>query len=178
MTTRLERLARRIDANLDRLLETLRAMTPEQRSFEPGGDAWSVNQVAHHLLLVQSISVGVMEKNRGRQSARRNLRQRLGRIGVAMVLGLGIKVRNPAPPTTPDPEITFEELEPRWSEERARFGGLVASMDDASLGEAGFKHPISGPLTVGESLDFLACHLEHHLKQIERIRALPGFPAA
>ena len=152
-------------------------MTSRQRAFRPGDEAWSPNQVAHHLLLVQSLSVDTIEKNRGRRSARPSLRHRLARIGVGFVLRFGIRVRNPAPPTTPDPGMTFEELEPRWSAERNRLRALLAPLDDSALADAGFKHPISGPLDLGGSLDFLACHLEHHLRQLDRIRAAPGFPS-
>ncbi len=171
-------LTGRVEGDIERFLAEMSALSSDQRRYRPKDGAWSPNQVAHHLLLVQSLSVGVMEKNGGRASAPRSWMQKLGRIGVFVILRFGIRVRNPAPPTTPDRDIAFEELEPLWAAERARLQALVATMDDAALRSAGFKHPISGPLTVAESLDFLACHLEHHLRQLDRIRADAGFPAA
>ncbi len=92
------------------------------------------------------------------------------------VLRRGIRVRNPAPSATPNPEIGFEDLEPRWAEERTKVAILLESMGEAELDQAGFNHPIAGPQTVAESLEFLVTHLEHHLRQLGRIHSHAAFP--
>ncbi len=153
-------------------------MSVEQRSFRPYEEAWSSNQVAHHLLKVQQLTFDSIEKLDRQPSQRRSLLQSVAKLGVASVLKFGFKVRNPAPPTAPEPAVRFQELEPLWREELTRLRKWTASRDDSLLGCAGMKHPISGPLSQAETLDFLACHLAHHLRQIARLRAHPEFPAA
>ncbi len=174
----LARLHDRLDGGLERMLAELGQMSEAQRRFRPHADAWSPTQVCHHLLLAQRGSVGSIEKVRGKKARHRSLGQRLGHRAVRLVLRLGLRVKNPAPSAAPDPAISFEELEPEWAGERARLRRLLESMGEHALGEAGMKHPVAGPLTVEESLTFLAGHVEHHLRQIGRIRAHPDFPAS
>lgn len=177
MRERLTELGDRIEAGIERLLGEMGAMSATQRGYRPTEDAWSANEVAHHLLKVQQMSLSAIEEWRDKPARPRSLKQKIARVAVAAVLRFGIRVRNPAPPTSPDREITFEELEPSWAAERARVKRLLDSLDDAALAKAGMKHPVAGPLNVGESLDFVACHLEHHLRQLERLRSDPRFPA-
>lgn len=166
----------RLERGLDQMLGELRGMSEAQQRFRPAVEAWSATQVSHHLLLAQSGIVGAIEKMRGRKAERRTLADRLKHQAVRLVLFGGIRVRNPAPSATPDPDVAFEELEPLWAKERERTRGLLDSMDEAALGEAGFRHPIAGALTVLDSVVFLAGHVEHHLRQLRRIRSHVDFP--
>lgn len=173
----LAELHERLDGGLERMLTDLRGMSERQRRFRPGGEAWSPTQVSHHLLLAQRGTVGAIERLRGKRARRRTLVNRLGHQAVRLVLWAGIRVKNPAPSATPDPSVTFDELEPEWAGERSRLRQLLEATDEGALGEAGFMHPVAGPLTVAESLTFLATHCEHHLRQLGRIRAHADFPA-
>ncbi len=166
----------RLESGLERMLAELRRMSEAQRRFRPHEGAWSPVQVSHHLLLAQRGTVGAIEKLRGKKPRRRSLAQGLAHQAVKLVLRCGIRVKNPAPSATPDPTVTFAELEPEWAGERARLHELLESMDERAAGDAGFKHPVAGPLTVEESLAFLAAHVEHHLRQLDRIRADANFP--
>lgn len=176
MIAPLEALHDRLNAGLDRMLSELRGMTEEQRRYKPDEPTWSATQVSHHVLLAQTGIVDQIEKMRGQKSRRRSLFESLRHQAVRFVLWCGIRVKNPAPSAAPDPNVTLDELEPSWAAERARLSGLLESMGEAALADAGFKHPIAGPLNVAETVTFLATHVEHHLRQLDRIRAHPDFP--
>jgi hypothetical protein len=150
-------------------------MTGEQRTFRSAPDVWSPNQVTHHVFTVEKLSVETMEKLEGRKSAPRSLAEGCKKLVVQAVLGAGIKVKNPTR-TTPDPEIDFEEIESEWPAVRARLEQLLARTDDPASA-AGIRHPIAGPHSLAESIEFLAAHLEHHLRQLGRIQAAADYPA-
>jgi DinB superfamily len=54
---------------------------------------------------------------------------------------------------------------------RARTLAAVAALDEATLGRVRWSHPEMGSLTLLEMFRFLGIHEEHHLPQIQRIRA-------
>lgn len=177
MIARIERVHDRLSAGLDRMLGELGGMTAPQRRFKPDESTWSATEVCHHVFLAQSGIVDELEKMRGRKAIGRSLSQSLWHQVVRLVLWSGIKVKNPAPSAAPDASVTLDELEPRWASERNRLRGLLEGLDESALGDAGFKHPIAGPLSLEETVTFLATHVEHHLRQLRRIRSHPDFPS-
>lgn len=167
----------RLDSGLDDLLTVLRGMTDEQRRYRPEPDAWSALEVAHHVFLAEKGTAAALEKHLGKPSRRRGLKAKLGYLAVGAIFRFGIPVQNPSKAVTPDPAVSFEELERDWREVRRQMTDLVASMDDDAVGQAGLNHPIAGPMTVRETMAFLAGHLERHLKQMRRLRAHESFPS-
>lgn len=178
MVPRLQELCDDLDRRLTELLGTLREMDEAQRSYSPRPGAWSPLQVAQHLLIAERGTGGTMAKNLGRPSARRGLGARLGYLAVWIVMRFDLRVRNPARSTEPGAERPLDEIERDWSEVRSELREALEAAPESALRQAGFKHPVSGPLTLEESLVFLVRHLDHHLVQVERIRRAPGYPAS
>lgn len=166
----------RLTSGLDDLLTVLRGMTDEQRRHRAQPNDWSALEVAHHVFLAERGTVDSLEKLRGRPSRRRSWKNKLGNLAVGVVFRLGIPVQNPSKVVTPDPAVSFEELEREWREVRERMLDLLQSMDEGAEKHAGMNHPIAGPMTVKETMAFLAAHLERHLKQMRRLRAAESFP--
>ena len=175
--SRLAELHAGLGERLERLRAELGAMTEAQRHFRPEPGAWSPLQVAHHLYLAEAASVAAMEKAAGRPSRRRGLVKRLGYFGVWVVLKLGLRVKNPAPAATPDADVDLEAVDRDWREVRARLAALLERLGESGRHSAAMMHPVAGPLDLEEALLFLGRHLDHHLRQIGRIRQHPRFPA-
>jgi hypothetical protein len=178
MNRELKKYHLRLSSGLDDLLVVLRGMSDEQRRFRAKPDAWSAIEVAHHVFLAERGAVAALEKHRGVPARRRTLKQRLGKAAVAAVFRFNIAVENPAKVITPDPEVGFDELEREWWAVRDQLLELLESMDASSLTDWGLNHPISGPLTVEETMAFLADHLERHLAQIRKLRSAESYPTA
>jgi hypothetical protein len=167
----------RLTSGLDDLLLVLRGMTDEQRRFRPEPDDWSALEVAHHVFLAERLTVTSLEKLRGQPSRKRGLKAKFGKLAVAVVFKLGIPVENPSKMVTPDPAVGFDELESEWREVREQMLEVLEAMDEDAPGQAGMSHPFAGPMTVRETLAFLAAHLERHLGQMRRLRSEKSFPA-
>lgn len=160
------------------LLAEVRDLTPEQRSFRPGPDSWSLTEVLHHLALIDhgvghNLREGLPEGKR-----RPRLRQRLLGPVVNWVLRTPIKVKAPTDKVLPDPDIGFEEVDETWRQARAELTAQLDKIDADRVGTPTFIHPISGPLTPARVLAFLNDHLSHHMHQVRRIRNHPDFPTA
>ena len=70
--------------------------------------------------------------------------------------------------------VPEESDDPAWMEVLEAFLGQLT---DAEARAARFRHPIGGWVTAGQGVAFLAGHIGHHARQLERIRRAAGFPA-
>lgn len=165
-----------LEARRHRLVADLDRYTPEQQTFRPSPGAWSVRDVAEHLLRVEQ---GVLQAASGPQRpdpGRRTLRHAMGALLVRLVFALGIRVRMPVRGIQPRGQLSLAELVRQWDEARAEMAGFLRSIAPDQVRQPLLRHPVAGPLDLAGGLDFLARHWDHHLRQIRRIRRAPGFP--
>ena len=177
MTAPVESSLRSLEEGKAGFVEVLKAMSPEQRAFRPVAGGWTAEEIAHHVFRAEHGSVASMIKLTGRRSKSRSLRQRLLKAMVGVVLRLGMRVKAPSKALYPETGVAFEDFEAEWDEVRARLVDVIGAVEEPTR-TAGFQHPISGPLTVAEGLDFLARHLRHHRRQLDRLLADSGYPSA
>jgi hypothetical protein len=69
----------------------------------------------------------------------------------------------------------FEELLRQFEAARERTLRFAA-VTQADLRSRAFPHPFLGPLDCYQWLLFLAAHCERHSRQVEEVKADPGFP--
>ena len=93
------------------------------------------------------------------------------------VLKTGIRVKNPVPEAAPDTDIDLGRLVELWEQARIDLSEVLSEVKERGLQYAAYKHPVGGPFTVEDSLEFLVAHLDHHLRQLQRIQGNPSFPA-
>ena len=151
-----------------------------QAQFKPHPEKWSITQITEHMVWAEQ--VGVM----GMWKALQAFSQ-----GTSLWEG-----------SNPNKGLTIEEVVARtWQPKeqvpdvaRPQWGGTLAYWR-ASLGSCAFTlqqlgkalvgqdlhsliypHPISGPLSVHQRLQFLRFHLNRHQGQIEKLTQHPQFP--
>jgi hypothetical protein len=176
MVPKLARLVSALDARTDEFLADLEAMSPEQRTFRPGGEAWSPVMVAHHLALVE---IGAAERMVARQvglKRRRRLRQKLFYPIVHFVLRSSLRVKVPSRRMLPDSEVGFEDVRRQWQAAREAIRSALESLRPEEVCEEAFRHPIAGPVDFAEGIGLALEHVDHHRRQIDRIRSSPGYP--
>ncbi len=88
---------------------------------------------------------------------------------------LRLRARIPAKSVDPAGEASLEELERRWEKTRADFRAYLNSLAPDEADRSIVRHPIAGPMNPTELVVFLGRHLDHHLRQIKRIRCADGF---
>lgn len=166
-----------LESRRERLLAELRPLAEEQLAYRPRSGAWSLQEVAQHVMLTERVTVEAMVRHRGKRSGRRRFRQRIGYALVWAVLRLGLRARNPVRMVAPERDVKLAEVEREWLEVRRELRGFLAGLGEEGMRQAALKHPIAGPLDVREALDFLMLHFDHHLRQVKRIFGARGFPA-
>ena len=159
-----------------RFLDTISGWDDAQLAFRPRASSWSALEVAEHVLIAEQVSIDTMLRLAGRRSKARTLVQKLGYALVWLILKLKIRVSSPARVTNPTGSMTLREIRADWEVARRRLREHLSSLETEGLREAGFAHPVAGPLTLQEGLRYLERHLRHHQAQLERIRRHSRFP--
>ena len=167
---RLEQLERATEI----LLRAAEALGPAATKA-PGPGQWSAAQVVYHLVLAETgINAYLQKKLASSEQLQRGgvgakLRSWLLRV-LLRVPGLKFK----APPRAGiEPDVArmppLPELRQHWAQERRQLEQLLNEFPGKQLNQAIFKHPRSGMLTIGQTLDFMLDHVLHHQQQMRRI---------
>ncbi len=159
------------------LLAELERHTPEQRSFQPEPGAWSLAEVAHHLLLVEQGVLRVLSDAERAPPGPRRIRDWIGSAAARLVFALGIRVKVPVRGVRPKAGVPLEEIRQQWDDTRAAVAGYLEGTTEATLRRPVLRHPVSGPMDVLQGLIFLTRHFDHHLRQVARIRRAAAFPS-
>lgn len=153
--------------------------TPEQLQWSPGPNQWSLLQVAQHCLLVEELILQQVKKNRERkmQIPSAGLLAGPKLLWASILMTLPIRLRIPQNvPVEPKTPMKLAEIHERWEATRAEWKTLLESVTDDETGKAYFVHPVLGAFTLGQTVRFMAIHLDHHTLQIARIVKSDGFP--
>ena len=159
-----------------------RALSDAQLRFRPAEGAWSIAEVAQHLLQVEREVVKAASKpGVERRGRKRNATEWIGFLLFRAIVRLNLRIKVPrrvAGRVTPASDPEMEALWSEWSEVHARLESYLGSLRPEDLGLMAFKHPIMGPTSAAGVLPFFICHFDHHMRQVRRIRRAPRFPGS
>lgn len=151
-----------LDAHRSALTARLDTSPEAAVHASPAPGAWSLAQVAEHLVLIDS---GLRFDGRPAPP----LVRATSAVRSAAIQGvLRLPLRIPAPPSAGP---ILPSTAPRWPEVRARWAALRAgwvALDDAEADRVAFRHPLAGPFLLDDALAFLLAHHRHHDAQVER----------
>ncbi|MEX1185410.1 MAG: DinB family protein [Gemmatimonadaceae bacterium] len=157
-----------------------RALSDAQLRFRPAEGAWSIAEVAQHVLHVErEVTKAAMKPGVERRGRRRTPREWAGMIAFLAVVKLNFRIRVPqkvAGRVTPAADPDMDALWSEWRELHENLARHLETVPEENLGDMAFKHPIVGPTSVRGMLPFLTQHFDHHMRQVRRIRAAPAFP--
>jgi len=165
-----------LETRKKRFVSTLEGLSPTQLEFRASPQAWTPVQVGHHVVLAEQRTADSIKKHRGMRSGKRGLRYRVGNALLWLVLKTGLRVKNPVPEAAPDEDIDLARLLEAWDTARGDLETVLSETKERGLEYAAFNHPIAGPFNVEQALQFLVAHLDHHLRQLDRIQRDPSFP--
>lgn len=151
------------------LLDCLRALDTKLLEYQPSPRSWSMLQVAQHLVLVETLLVDSMLRA-DRPPVRVRWWHAIGRWLLFLVYRYGLRVPAPTKRIIPVAKPPLEESARAWEALRQRLRAFLEATTPESARNLGFRHPVSGPHDVAETLDFIRMHFEHHLRQLARIQ--------
>ena len=162
-----------LDAHRAAFARQLDALPDAVVHAAPAPGAWSLAQLAEHLLRVDRELDRSAERPVERATGGlRRLRSRVGRRALEGILGLPVRI--PAPRSA---AAVMPSESPCWAEVRAAWDALRAGWQDLGGADPAwlvYRHPIAGPLRLDDALAFLLAHHRHHDVQVRRTLAQLG----
>ena len=173
------RLLEETNAARRRLIAATEGLTPEQERFRLGPEEWSVPQVVEHLVLAETGGIygmwAVAQATRHGAEPWEGDLPNQGRT-IEEIIARTWREREDAPDSaTPqiDGPLAFCVAELEGCQYLlASFAAALHGLDPEAII---YPHFLMGPLNVYQRFEFLRWHMDHHLEQIEEIRAaMPG----
>ncbi len=160
------------------LLADVAGLDPGQLDFRPAPESWSTLEVVEHLVRVEEAIVLRASQAVSSQSLGSRIRSAAGMLLLYQGLRMGARFKAPSQAILPEGKSTLPELRGRWDRIREKLEAVLADRTRADLSRPMMRHPAVGWLNPVQTLTFLERHVAHHVRQIERIRAVRVTPRA
>lgn len=176
----LYRLVSSIERSRNTVIDTVGNFRPEQSTFKPSPDEWSIVEIVEHLYLAEvsgltKIWAAARQVRAG--VAWSDARPHHGK-SIEDVVATTWKPKELAPGiATPHIGGPLEAWISSLRSLRAVLADLATELEGLDLEAIVFPHYLSGPLDGRQRLEFLRFHMERHLEQIRRLQSHSAFPA-
>jgi len=165
-------------ASEERLFGLVDGLTPEQWSFHPGEARWSIAECLEHVMRVENRIVGLIGKKlEGPPESAKDHALEKDAVIAKMVPDRTTRREAPEPARPIGQWPDTAELLAEFQKTRARTAQFVADTE-GDLRSHSIPHPAFGDLDCYQWLLVLGLHGERHARQIEEIKADPGYPCA
>ncbi|QJW90879.1 DinB family protein [Spirosoma taeanense] len=159
------------------LHQSLVGLSAEQLTFKPLPDRWSIAECVEHIALVEKgIFRAVQASMNAPADADRRSQIRVSDVDV--IKAVRSRVVTMAAPTPFVPTGRYGDAAGALQvfDEQRQAAIRYVETEQADLRLHFFEHPALGTLDAFQAVLLLASHAERHRKQIEEIKASPGFP--
>ena len=159
------------------LHQAINGLTDNQLAYKPSSDRWSIAENAEHVVLVEMGIFGAIKKGMD-YPANPDKRAELKYSDVDVIKAVRSRaVTLPAPdPFVPTGRFaSISETMAALDQQRAAAIAYTQTVTD-NLRTHYFRHIALGWLDSYQAILLLASHGERHRKQIEEVKADPGFP--
>lgn len=165
---------RQLHSERERFWNILESVSAESRDTLPSPNAWSPQQIAEHIFRTENTTLGFVEKQLDPDGEWRDIgsasKIRFAGLIAALKSPKKFKVPEKAP-VFPD-GIPYDDMMADWKSMPDRWDSIIQSFPPERLNEAIIRHPVVGPITIGQTLQFLAAHSARHLKQLQRTASI------
>lgn len=135
----------------------------------PHAGAWSLREVAEHLMLAEEATLASIARTHAGVPLRERWHHPLMRRIIARALQSRLRIPVTGRTITPRGTASLVEIDRRWSAVHAAWRDYPDRLPARQFGAPIFRHPLRVPMTAIQTLAFLRQHHDHHLAQIARI---------
>ncbi len=162
MLVELQRQFDELEEARRQLIRRVRRLDAGRLNHKPDPGRWSILEDFQHLVLAEqrtSLEFGALPASAKPNPENLAL--------VLHVLDQDVAVDVPDPAMVPDGSPAIEDLIHDWEQARQRLQRFLETVGDGDCDAPVSSHPVTGPLSVTDSLRLLASHFNHHRRRIE-----------
>ena len=170
-----QRAAEYLEQTRERLLRSVRNLSPTQLAHKPAPDRWSVAECLEHITVVENLVLGNI--NNALKEAAGSPKTDMGDEDLVRTVTDRTLRANAPERVVPTGRTPHDQLIREFEAARKRTAEFVASTS-VSLRQYAFPHPRFGQLDCYQWLLLVAGHADRHRQQVEEVVATAGFPRA
>lgn len=158
---------------------SLDAFPSDAHGWRPAPDAWSATDVLEHLLKTEAGMLHLLRRQLAAGEDRRDLGPRRPGAMETLRSAMGPDQRLQVPPASsryvaPSGTADLGELRERWEALPNAWAEQLTAVPPVLTDVGLVPHPLVGPLTASEAIQFVAIHARHHVHQLRRLRDALG----
>ncbi|MBI5580058.1 MAG: DinB family protein [Deltaproteobacteria bacterium] len=155
-----------LEAKRQSIFTLLYGLNADQTTFRDGPSRWSILMVLEHAVIAEEMVLADIRRADTEGTAPKSPE---AFHMVIKAFEKDIPVEVPLPELEPTGGVLLDELIVRWEAARTGLRQALMKIPLETLRAPICHHPVAGPMDARETLEFLAGHLDHHLRQIRRI---------
>jgi len=163
----------KLNSDLSVLLKKLEQYSDEQLNAKPSEEVWSVLQGLQHLMLVEEQILKYIKKKMSFNPTleKTNFSVKLRRFLLVCFLRMPFKFKAPKGVGEENfPRVSsLKEVAEKWGKLRKELAAFLEAQSENLRGKIVYRHPLSGPMTLKDLLDFYDVHFVRHRKQLEKV---------
>lgn len=147
----------------------LYGLNADQITFRVDPRRWSILMVLEHVVIAEEMTLANIRCTGAAGSAGTEPKSPEAFHMVIKVFEKDIPVEVPLPEPEPTGDVLLDDLIVRWEAARTGLRQALVKIPLETITAPICRHSVAGPMDARETLEFLAVHLDHHLRQIRRI---------
>lgn len=173
-----EAALKQFETTRDNFLKSIAGLSPQQWTFKPAPDRWSVAEVAEHITVAESTLFGLVQKRVMTSLAAPEKREQVKGKDEMILQKMPDRSHKAQAPEFLRPTgrwATEADLTKAFEDSRAVTIEYIRTTND-DLRDHFFDHPVFGTLDGYQWLLLISAHSARHTAQIEEVKADPNFP--
>jgi DinB superfamily len=167
-----------LQATHDAFLQSISGLSEKQWRFKPAPDRWSIAEVSEHIVVAESMIFGMVEQRIMSGPATPEKRAEVKVTDVQILTLVPDRTKKVQAPEMLKPTGRFatrEETVKAFEQARKATMDYVQTTNDDLRDHFG-PHPMLGTMDAYQWILFISAHSDRHTKQIEEVKADPGYP--
>jgi len=157
-----------LEAKRQVVFDLFYALSADQITFRVGPGRWSILMMPEHVVIAEEMVLADIQAVRAAPAGSAPTAQEAFHL-VIKALEKDTPVEVPLPELEPTGAVALDDLIIRWEAARTGLRQALEQIPPEAMATPICRHPVAGPMDARETLEFLAMHLDHHLRQIRRI---------
>jgi len=177
MDNQLEKCFKELIDTKEKWNRRLSNKTVQQLNFKPGDKGWSMLEVYDHILISEEKILLLFEKRPPSETTYKVKKMdKFKNVLLSRLYKSAFRVNMPMDSLAPRGFDSLEELKNMSAGYDKQLKIVLDNFPSEKLKMSVFKHPVSGGMTMSNTIDFFNNHYKHHFHQLDRIEKHPDYP--
>ncbi len=158
-------------------LERINNYSEEQLLFKINNNEWNILEVLDHVSLSEKLVIKLFKKYPPAETKYKvTLSSKLKNKALSLFYKSSKKVKMPMNTLAPRGNVSLGDLNQEMEDQFSSLQEYCENHPEEKMNYSVFKHPVSGGMTMENTVQFFEQHIIHHIHQLNKIEKDSNFP--